>query len=438
MFSDGDEDSNDLEYNESILHDALRAPSALCSTAMLRGQLREEYRSTFFPASSEKDSDFMYCRFLGGECLEPRGPSMTAAVDLLYLLQMGVCRKDEMLLQEASRLYEITTANLKIDLQSQNAAQNDGMLAAIWILHFADSFSPTRGNANSTHLHKQAAEQIMISRGPYADFSPLAQILLYNIRLTGTSFGMINRKPVPSAGHQWASSAAWAGSIESELIKLLLEIPALLHDFDCLVEQSRNPRWQDLYAVLKEFTRVEEELNTWLIPWMRTISGEIFHYTPASTFTHLMNLTNGVDQVFPSVIEYPSFAVASLQMSYCTGLMQVKQSILELLEMIKDVSLLRIRRHALLEDLDQCADLLCKSAAFTTQPKYGYCGIMRSLGPIYFAAKWFHHQQQWDKLRWAHVFTAAVQETHQFDSPYNLPLGPSHGYQSIVIGLDGV
>ncbi|KAF2170355.1 hypothetical protein M409DRAFT_19174 [Zasmidium cellare ATCC 36951] len=400
---------------------------------MQRSQLREEFRSIFSPASSTKDADFMYCRFLGGKCLQPKGASMTAAVDLLCLLQMGVRRKDETLLNEASKLYDYTMANLQIDLERPDAANDDGMLAAIWILHFADSFTPTRGNAKSMRMHKQAAEQIMLSRGPYAEFSPLAKILLYSIRLTGTSFGLISRKPVPSAGRQWATRAAWAGSIESELMETLLHIPRLLHELDGLLEQSSKPKFHEPYSLLGSFTCIEEELNTWLTHWMLTLPGEVFHYVPASTFPHLENLTRDTPGAFSSVIEYPSFATASLQMSFCTGLMQVKQSILQLLERIKDHTLLRVRKDALLEDLNQIADLLCQSAAFT-QPQYGYCGIMRGLGPVYFAAKWFHLRREWEK-RWAHGFTVAAQEKHGFTSPYELPAGPGDSSRAVVLEL---
>ncbi|KAK4495092.1 hypothetical protein PRZ48_013419 [Zasmidium cellare] len=424
--SPGDEYS--LSDDDGLLsHSSITDSMSLASPAILRSQLKEEFRSIFFPAasSSQKDSDFMYCRFLGGKCLQSKGASMTAAVDLLCLLQMGVRRKDDILLQEASRLYDYTMTNLKIDLERPDAAHDDGLLGAIWILHFADSFTPTRGNANSTKVHKQAAEQIMLSRGSDAEFSPLAKILLYNIRLTGTSFGLISRKPVPSAGRQWAKVAGWAGSIESELIETLLRIPSLLHELDTSLEKPGNPQYDSLYSLLQSFTSVEEELNTWLTSWMRTLPGEVFHYAPASKFTHLDTLTRDATSAFPSVIEYPSFATASLQMSFWTGLMQVKQSILDLLERIHDPALFRVRRDALLEDLDQIADLLCQSAAFTTQPQYGYCGIMRCWGPVYFAAKWFHQRQRWDKLRWVHALTLAIQEEYGFTSPYDLPLGPN-------------
>lgn len=65
-------------------------------------QLQEEFLELYFPAGiSDHDTDLMYSKFLARATLEGMGTTMNAAVDALFLVQLGTTHTDERLIREA-------------------------------------------------------------------------------------------------------------------------------------------------------------------------------------------------------------------------------------------------------------------------------------------------------------------------------------------------
>jgi hypothetical protein len=252
---------------------------------------------------------------------------------------------------------------------------------------------------------------------------------MYNIRSFALSFGLASRKRVLVASPKWAKQAAATDPLAQQLIDLVIAIPELLERTTQLVSHGTNDI-VECYELLAKCVREEQLLQSWAARWIRTLPVSPYRTVPIVTFPEFALSTADLDFVDGMVLDFHSFAEASMQLTLWTGLLHIKEATLQLLAFTRDRDLLRVRWTAMLEDCNECAVLLCQSLPFVLQRKYGHCGYLRSLAPLHFAAQWFVKRRDEPRLNWCLAVMARNEAARRYTSPY---AGKSHeGGEDII------
>lgn len=395
-------------------------PAVFHSPGTYRSQLQEEFAHLYFPVGNE-DTDFMYTKFLSRDTMQPASLSMKAAVDAICLIQLGTTHKDQHVLHEAVSRYNAAVANLRYDLARTDAVYGDGVIGAIYILGFCEIFRAVSSDGHVRRTHHRGLESMLLERGPKARYSPFAQLLLYNIRHIMMLYGLIDRKRPAFADPAWKRCTALTSGLMVELTDLVLCVPGLLEECDrCLQHPKKHAH--KVLSLLVDLTRLEGNLQTWLIRWLASSNGLPYWSVNAFTFGHFTLHSSGVADAFPKAFQFPSFSSASAQTMYWIALLQVKQTILQVTR-LSYAHPVRGREKMLVAEANECAANLCQSAAWLSQPKHGSCGIIRTSGPLHYAARWFAGQRDLGRLAWCRSVKQSI-ERDGIILPYKDYFGP--------------
>ncbi|KAK5122322.1 hypothetical protein LTR85_004233 [Meristemomyces frigidus] len=363
----------------------------------MRSQLWEEMLRLYFPIH-DQDTDFMYSRFLSRENLQPVNFPMEAAVDALCLVQLGTTHKSATLLHEAVARYDAAVRTLRSRLAEADAVHDDGVLGAVYILGFCGLFQAVSTDGHAQRTHHLGLESMLLERGPEAKCSTFAQLLLYNLRHLTMAFGLVDRKSVAFNSPAWRRCASLTNGLMTDLSNLVMTVPGLLEARDNCMRQPRRQA-SKLLNLLICLTTLERDLQAWLVRWMASFDGLPYWLVNAAKFPHFMVYFADGLNVFPMAFRFPSFSSGSAQTTYWIALLQVKSTILEMIQ-LRCGHPLSGRDRMLKEEARECAANLCQSIAWLTQPQHGSCGIIRASGPLHYAARWYANAGDLERLEW--------------------------------------
>ncbi|KAK4635764.1 hypothetical protein CLAFUR4_01829 [Fulvia fulva] len=421
------EDEDDTQSNpsglSSVPEDLFSRPrsmtpsssvSSFHSPGATRMQLKEEFLKLYFPAGiSGHDTDFMYSKFLAREALDGMGTTMNAAIDALSLAQLGTAHADKRLIREAQTQYQVAVANVNADLAQANAKQDDGLLGARYLLGVCQIHSPLSAfRSKELHLneHLAALRELLLARGPNSQYSRLAQLLLYNFRHVSGIIGHAERKRVELAGPAWKRCSAITDGIMASLSEHLISVPGVLEKADRAMQRPHR-ELGELFAVLTELATMERNTQAWLLHWYSSFDAMPYWQNSVEYYTHFERSTKGAPAVFSKTLRFPSFSHASAHVTYWICLLQIKQTMLEINRLFGP-PILPKSEDTLIAEATECADRLCESLAWITQPKYGWCGALRSVGPLHYAEKWYASQMDIQKTAWCQKVGASIQKTN--------------------------
>lgn len=384
------------------------------SPVAMRSQLWEEMLHLYFPVN-DQDTDFMYSKFLCRDSLQPISLSMNAAVDALCLIQLGNTHKEKRLLHEGVTRYDAALSNLRLDLAIRDATPNDGTLGAIYVLGFCELFRTVSTDGHVQRTHHLALESMLLERGPAANYSAFAQLLLYNLRHITLLFGLIDRKRVALSDPAWKRCTAVTSGLMAELTDLALCVPKRLEQSDeCTQQPKKHARVAlDLLVCL---TALERDLQTWLVKWLASSRGLPYWTVDAKRFAHFAPDLTRAEDAFPKAFKFPSFSSASAQTTYWIALLHVKRTILEM-ALLGYGHPLKGREKMLTAEASECAANLCQSAAWLTQPKHGSCGLIRAYGPLHYAARWYAKLGDFNRMEWCGHAKRSIEQSGLV-SPY--------------------
>lgn len=322
------------------------------------------------------------------------GLAKEAAVDSLCLLQLGYSAKDKDLINEGRVRYNAAVAKLRFELGKVGAIHDDGVLGTTYILGCCDFYQAVPYRQTSfTHLY--GMRTLLELRGPDDSYSPFAKLVVNNMRALLAVYGMSERKAVPFHCAKWRDRIPMPPDAQGKLSRLVAGVPGLMERTDvCLRRTPVNP--SELDDVLLQLSVHESNLQEWYLAWLRSFEESPYRLVSIRKFPHFQRHGPSTSQVFPMVLEFPSFAKASCLTAYWIGLLHLKQQLLDLLA-LKCSGELNERKTLLRADCAECALRLVQSVAFLTQAKYGHCGALRATRPLHWASRWFASDDETEK-----------------------------------------
>lgn len=437
-FEDGADMQSQSSNMSSVPEDVVSRPRSTTPSSSIqsfhspdatRMQLKEEFLKLYFPAGiSDHDTDLMYSKFLAREALEAMGASMNAAVDALSLVQLGTAHADERLIREAQTRYQVAVANVNADLARPDAIMDDGLLGATYLLGFCQIYSPLSASPgkepwqkgllhDSWRPHHNGVRELLLARGPKAQYSKFAQLLLYNFRHVSAIIGYAGRKKVAFAGPEWKRCSAVTDGIMSSLSEQFIAVPGVLEKADRAIQRPRR-ELGELFAVMAELAAMERNTQVWLLHWYSSFEGMPYWQESVDHYRHFRRHTKGTPNVFTKTLRFPSFSRASAQVTYWISLLQIKQTMLEINRLF-DTQLLPKSEETLIAEAAECADRLCESVAWLTQPKYGWCGVLRSVGVLHYAGTWFASQMDIPKTAWCQKVGTSLELANNISCLYH-------------------
>ena len=305
------------------------AVATLQSPALARQQLREGLARAYFP-TIDQDIASEYSQMLSRAVLTATyGLAKEAAVDSLCLLQLGYSAKDKDLINEGRVRYNAAVAKLRFELGKVGAIHDDGVLGTTYILGCCDFYQAVPYRQTSfTHLY--GMRTLLELRGPDDSYSPFAKLVVNNMRALLAVYGMSERKAVPFHCAKWRDRIPMPPDAQGKLSRLVAGVPGLMERTDvCLRRTPVNP--SELDDVLLQLSVHESNLQEWYLAWLRSFEESPYRLVSIRKFPHFQRHGPSTSQVFPMVLEFPSFAKASCLTAYWIGLLHLKQQLLDLL-----------------------------------------------------------------------------------------------------------
>lgn len=382
-------------------------------------QLKEEFLRLYFPSGiTDRETDFMYTKFLSRDSLQGMGASMNAAVDTLSLIQLGTSHRDERLIGEAHTRYQAAVASLNVDLQDPNAMYDDGVLGAVYLLGFCEVYAPLARGGHPWKTHHRGLRDMLLARGPKGEYSKFAQLLVYNFRHVAAIVGCTERKRVAFAGRAWKQCSAMTDGMMAALSERIIDAPAVFEKADSAMQRPKKDAGE-LFDVVMELARLERVTQAWLLSWYSSFEGQPYWQQRVEELKSFKKHTRDAPKdVFKKALCFPSFSNASAQVTYWMGLLQMKRTMFEL-NRLYSKPILPKSEATLVTEANECADRLCESIAWLTQPRFGFCGVVRSLGPLNYATKWYKVTIDLPKMAWTEKVSRSIKAEHFIASLYD-------------------
>lgn len=400
----GDHDSPAFDHRQS------RSASIISTSApdTTRAQLKEDFLATHFPAGVTNDeSDFMYSKFLSRDMLHGIGPTMQTAIEALCLLYLGAARDDEGLVQQGRVVYNEAVAIVNYELINPTTMYNDDVLGAIYILGFCEVHDHSQRGA-WLGTHHRGLRDLLIERGPNGQYSRFMQLLIYNFRHVLALVGVAERKKAALDSKAWKQCSALTDSYMSALSELYITLPDVLERADKAMHRPRKNS-SELLALLAELVALERDAQAWILSWYSSFPGLPYRQDRIDTFKHFTQHVGSAPPVLRRALRFPSFSQASAHVSYWTIILQIKQTMLELNAMFP-MPVLPKSNKLLLSEANECADNLCESIAWLSQPRHGFCGHRRISTLLQHPIRWYAAKLDLQKLAWCEKVERSIQK----------------------------
>lgn len=352
----------------------------------------------------------MYTKFLGRDSLEGMGDAMVAAVDTLSLVQLGTSHSDPGLIHEAQARYNAAVSSVNAELARPEAMYDDGVLGAVYLLGFCEMYQPLSAlsaQAEPWRTHHRGLRDMLLARGPSGEYSRFAQLLVYNFRHVAAIVGCTDRKRVKFAGNAWKRCSALTDGLMSALSEHIINVPGVLETADIAMNRPfKIPG--ELFTVLMRLATLERDTHTWLLHWYSSFATQPYWQVSMESFRHFRRHCIDVPKVFSKALQFPSFSHASAQITHWIGLLQLKHTMMEINELFPR-GILPKSTTTLVAEANEIADKLCQSVAWLTQPRHGFCGVLRAVGPLHYAAKWYAKHMDLEKIAWCEKVARSIE-----------------------------
>ncbi|KAI5358225.1 hypothetical protein Slin15195_G065520 [Septoria linicola] len=384
---------------------------------------RLKFQATFIELFFDRQGS----RFPGFEYIlrsADQNSALITSLDAICLVHVGTAHSDERLLEAARMTYGSAVAKVRREILASRR-DDSFLVAAVYLLTICEFFSATAAPDKGWRRHIRGIMQLLGSLD-LAKLDPSIRILVGTL-LRGPAVwnSICERKSLPGITNiQRALDDGTTFSSSTDFIKLAVRVPSMIEKVDLLCHARTRGEMVETSSVVDccwDIVALGDELGAWMNAWYDTLDETPFQVIPISILsTNKADLTTQ-DTVFPIGYRFSTPLLAPKHRSYWACRLSLHQAHLELFEAyperISEQPADNGQEARITEKAMQCADDLCMTVAFDTQPENGYVALFSAMVPLELAAAWYKRQNHQAKLEWCRqamkIFRAAGLQTSQ-------------------------
>jgi hypothetical protein len=363
-----------------------------------RHHMRDTFCDLFYPAGSGGTDDLFYKMRPA-----PWAEQLTLdASDALCLLQVAVAYKDRKLLQASMQLHDSALQRLRSSFRRiKRPSSAEHFIGAVYYLLKWESVVATSLSSAAWQFHFGALSTILRLKG-VADPTETSELPGY-LRFTffyAVDAGLLSRKSVPQASVY--------EKLDSRLVSPALRVPPCLAVLDAARKCQNRPKQvskaighgfavrQVLLEAISDYSSSSEGRSSFC-------SVAIAHYPPFEAA-----LDSDVVELYPTVYIFSSFVAALALKTLWSCLLVLDQTLADLLQQHNMPELRRLHAAGLEREMDDCANHLCRSLPFFSNPESKTSGLLSSQEPLQFAGGHFKSRGAARHVAWCSRVSEAI------------------------------
>lgn len=363
------------------------------SVATVRSQLRAEFIHLHYAREGE---DFFPSKMI--LILSPDTSSLTAATNALYLAQLATTARDQRLLRNAALSYRGACQLLQRDLSKPKACYDDHVFGTIHVLSLCEAFKGISINDADRGQHTKGMDMLFQARGPKSlrDVYMMIQLQQHHHRVLLE--GLLSRKQTVTGKSSWLDVDKNCHLRLTSLTSLALRVPGALEAASRLLTQGSQASLDEIMDMLASLKSLESRLQYWMATWYTQIEDSPYWKIHSTALPWLPKIS-----AFTSSLQFPTPLVAKAHVLYWMPLLALREVVKEVAELHPFPILAataKMQSERLHDDISECADNLCMTAMYLTNPASGFDGCMEATGPLLLASRWFHTSNDQAKLGW--------------------------------------
>ncbi|KIW81894.1 hypothetical protein Z517_04920 [Fonsecaea pedrosoi CBS 271.37] len=271
------------------------------------------------------------------QAIDPSSLENSASLDLailaLSLSCLGRRHGDERLRREGTANYGRALRRLQDSLSHHSLLLEEQTLASCMALSIFEACLPFSGkNTCGWVSHVEGMARLVELRGPESHMTGSSHRLFLGFRSTAITHALATRKSIFLARPDWLT-VPWKIHPKSDLDRLqdiMAQIATLLEKAERLRTASTTTTAAavpERTALVQEGRTFHSQLQTWYQRLVRKHAGcgALYWERPVSARFHLP-----IPSVFTTSLQFPTFEIARLHLSYWTMLLLLRTSILSL------------------------------------------------------------------------------------------------------------
>lgn len=360
--------------------------------------MRDTFCDLFYPAGSGGTHDLFYK--VG---TAPWAEQLTLdASDALCSLQVAVTYKDRKLLHASMQLHDSALRRLQNSfgrIKRPSAAEH--FMGAVYYLLKWESVVATSLDSPAWQFHLGAL-LIILRLKAAADHTKHSELPGY---LNFTFFyavdvGLLSRKSVP-----WASVYQKLGS---QLVSPALQVPPCLAILDAT--RTCRDRPKQVSKAIEHGFAVRQVLLDAISDYSSSSEGDRSFYPLAISHFPAFEaaLGSALAELYPEVYLFGSFEAALALKTLWSCLLVLDQTLADLLQQYNMSDLASFQAADLETEMNGCADHLCRSLPYFSNPECKTSGALCSQEPLQFAGDYFQSRGATRHIAWCSRISNAI------------------------------
>jgi hypothetical protein len=372
------------------------------SVPAIRNQLMAEFIHLHYAREGE---DFFPSKMT--LILSPETSSLTAATNALYLAQLATSASDQKLLRNAAVSYRCAVQSLQRDLSKPNACYDDNVFGTIHVLSLCEAFKGIAIHDTNQDQHSNGMALLFQARGPKSLHNVYMMIQLQQHHHGVLLKGLLSRRRPLTATGKWLEVDKNCYLRLTSLTTLVMRVPGALEDATELLTQGSKASLKDIMDTLTALRSLETRLQAWMTAWYGHIKVLPYWTVPSTTLPWLP-----ASSTFASALQFSTPLVAKAHVLYWMPLLTLREMTLEVVELHPFPlfsATANSQSKALHNQIRECADSLCMTAMFLTNPANGIDGCMEACGPLVLASTWYEKIRDGEKFTWCQEMLDSIE-----------------------------
>ena len=393
------------EYEEVL---RLRIPSALQSAAQNRRQLRQRLFDLHFSTEGVPSPGmYTYDTVVAG----PPRAIMTAAMDTLCLAQLATTYRDRGLMQEARSLYGKTICCLGHRLQLGSNYYLEDVLGAIHYLTRCAEFRDLAPSGKDWTKHVKLLYDLIKSHGWQSLSHSMRQTFFNYWKIQAFWYGLSQRAEAP-----FEKPSADLGVVDfanEDLTDLALLVPTMLRRTDRLLKVKKRPTRSAVLETLTELGNLVSALKQWHLK--AEMAGTIgYRVVGIQNYEHFKDFCGPENiRTFPIAYNFKEAMQTPDFRTFCLCLLNTDQAILDLHKAFPEYCAdLQLQLNVTESDAANCANDLCLSVPWNSQPHMNAYACHKNLQPLYYASRYYLRAGRVAQLDWCRHVSHALTEKY--------------------------
>lgn len=322
--------------------------------------------------------------------------ALTAAVDALCVLQLGISFQDADLLLQYRTLYGRALWSIQRQLSTSTVAK-DSVLGAVSVVGLCEYINSKRHDDSAYMTHVEGLLAMFKARGARSiQAGPRRRFFLRTTVLMALRTGLVSRKALVFEQPSWVAAA---GEDFNLFTRNAMRASGALERCDTLLEAGDAPK--KAIRLVIEILRLKAGLHAGLEDWCAAANEAPYHVVCTSAFADFNDLCGDLAGVFPTAYRFSSFMAAVVHTQYWNSLLVLDQAILDL-HHAYDYAFIdsTLQRKVIEREASNCADDLCQAIPFFSQADLNTVGTVEVLGPLHFAQQFYEQRNAEMQVAW--------------------------------------